>query len=60
MKKLLEKKNCNKYLAKILLSFLFIPMEGNHKKKLAKYFSKVTKNLFVIGRLELNKGLEFL
>ena len=29
-------KHLSKYLAKILLSFLFIPVEGNHKKKKKK------------------------
>ena len=32
-------KHLVKYLAKILLSFLFIPMEGNDKKNPMKYFS---------------------
>ena len=30
-------KHFAKYLAKILLSFLFIPVEENHTKKLAEY-----------------------
>ena len=31
-------KHLTKYLAKIFLSFLFIPVEGNHKKKTDEIF----------------------